>query len=487
MSKFPISPLSCFIFTTSLALLSTATIAQTPKPLPIPSLNQNNVVVDQTELNHSPIKTQLEYAAPCEAISPESKLLTQLQKQIEINPSKNKEILDKFWAKIDKSGTPIIETLNDQQSRIIFLWKGAKHNVRLIGGPSNDHEWLTRMPKSDVWFKESIIDNRYIGSYSFAVDLPNLEGYLSNYCPHLNPNLKESRSQRRTVIQVQRIDPFNNNAYLAKNNNSGLRNENLVALKLAPKFINPKKYPDVAQPSLIKHQLESKLLNNVRTISIYQSKAKLNQDYITAIFFDGQHYNELLNVPKALDILVEQGKLPPIQAIFVSPPNEQIRPKELTPNKEFSAFFNQELMPWIKKNAPQTLNANKTVLLGSSLGGLSSAYLALENPNMISHVVPLSGSFWWQAENSDLPNGMSKIIREKNLHSAQHWFITANSYETSRNNNELSILETSPVVAEDLKQKGHDVTYKSYIGGHSYAVWQVAIQDALQHFFSKSL
>ena len=106
---------------------------------------------------------------------------------------------------------------------------------------------------------------------------------------------------------------------------------------------------------------------------------------------------------------------------------------------------------------------------------------------MISHVVPLSGSFWWQAENSDLPNGMSKIIREKNLHSPQHWFITANSYETSRNNNELSILQTSPVVADDLKQKGHDVTYKSYIGGHSYAVWQVAIQDALQHFFSKSL
>ncbi len=113
-------------------------------------------------------------------------------------------------------------------------------------------KWLTRMPKSDVWFKESIIDNRYIGSYSFAVDLPNLEGYLSNYCPHLNPNLKESRSQRRTVIQVQRRDPFNNNAYLAKNNNSGLRNENLVALRLAPKFINPKKYPDVAPTQLNK-------------------------------------------------------------------------------------------------------------------------------------------------------------------------------------------------------------------------------------------
>jgi Domain of unknown function (DUF3327). len=102
-------------------------------------------------------------------------------------------------------GTPIIENYDEQHSRIVFLWKGAQHNVRLIGGPSNDHEWLTRLPNTDIWFKESIIDHRYIGSYSFAVDLPNLEGYLSNYCPHLNPKLKESRTQRRAVIQVQRL------------------------------------------------------------------------------------------------------------------------------------------------------------------------------------------------------------------------------------------------------------------------------------------
>ncbi|WP_257227292.1 esterase family protein [Acinetobacter sp. YH12063] len=140
-------------------------------------------------------------------------------------------------------------------------------------------------------------------------------------------------------------------------------------------------------------------------------------------------------------------------------------------------------MPWIQKNAPAKVDSKKTVLLGSSLGGLSSAYLALENPNQISHVVPLSGSFWWQNAPTDLPNGMSKIIRDKTSQPKQHWFITANSYESSRNNNELSILETSPIVAADLKSKGHDVHYQSYIGGHSYAVWQVALQDALKHFF----
>jgi len=112
---------------------------------------------------------------------------------------------------------------------------------------------------------------------------------------------------------------------------------------------------------------------------------------------------------------------------------------------------------------PDKRNKQKTVLLGSSLGGLSSAYLALKYPQEISHAVPLSGSFWWQAQETDLPNGMSKIIRAQPHQPKQHWFISANSYESSRNNNGLSILETSPVVAADLRAKGHrsDRSYSS--------------------------
>lgn len=442
-------------------------------------IQNSPALTDTIEKKHFP------YAAACEDVKAQSQILLNLQHQLGQNPKQHAQILEDFWKRVELMGTPIIENYDEKHDRIIFLWKGAQHNVRLIGGPSNDHEWLTRLPNTDIWFKESIIDHRYIGSYSFAVDLPNLEGYLSNYCPHLNPKLKESRTQRRAVIQVQRIDPFNKNTYLASNDTSGLRNENFVALKDAPTFIDPKQYPNVKQPQLQEFVLHSTILNNSRKIQIYQSKAKKNQSYITAIFFDGQQYNELLNVPKALDILVEQGQLPPIQAIFVSPPNDQERPKELTPNTKFSAFFSDELMPWIQKNAPAKVDSKKTVLLGSSLGGLSSAYLALENPNQISHVVPLSGSFWWQNAPTDLPNGMSKIIRDKTSQPKQNWFITANSYESSRNNNELSILETSPIVAADLKNKGHDVHYQSYIGGHSYAVWQVALQDALKHFFAQ--
>lgn len=47
------------------------------------------------------------------------------------------------------------------------------------------------------------------------------------------------------------------------------------------------------------------------------------------------------------------------------------------------------------------------------------------------------------------------------------------------------MLETSPIVAQDLKSQAHEVTEKSYIGGHSYAIWQVIVQDAFIKFLGK--
>lgn len=428
------------------------------------------------------VQQTLQYAEPCEAIKPESDLLRYLVQQLEARPkNQHNKVITQFWQKITLTQTPIIEPINASSSRVIYLWRGAQHNVRLVGGPSNDHEWLTRIPNTDIWFKEAIVKNDFIGSYSFAVDIQNVNGYLSNYCPHLNAELKESRQQRMALRQSFQLDPFNAKRFL-KQEITGLRNENLLVLNQAPQFIDPSQYPERTL-QLKSLKLKSNILNNEREIKIYHSaKKNSEQTYITAIFFDGNEYATLLNVPKTLDILVEQGKLPPIQAVFIDPISADIRPKELTPNADFSQFFQKEFLPWLDQQIER--DASKTVLLGSSLGGLSSAYLALENPTQISHVVPLSGSFWWQKDKSDEPNGMSHIIRNKHLPVQQHWFISANSYETSKAHNELSILNTSPIVVDDLKAKGQDVVFKSYTGGHSYAVWQVVMQDALQHFFA---
>lgn len=426
----------------------------------------------------------LNYAAPCEAVQAQSQALKTLQQNIQQSPLQKNQLIEAFWQQAKTKGTPLIETVDQNQSRIIFLYRGAQHNVRLVGGPSNDHEWLTRLPGTDIWFKESLVNNTFIGSYSFAVDLPNLDGYLSHACPHLNPQLTESRTQRRAVLQVLQLDPFNLNTWFKPTQQrAGLRNENIVALPHAPEFIDPQKYPDFATPQLKSYSLNSTVLGNTRQLQIYQSSNPAQKPYITAIFFDGEQYAHLVNVPKTLEILVQQEKLPPIQVVFVSPASEQERPKELSPSPEFSRFFSTELLPWIDQKLQR--DPQKTVLLGSSLGGLSAGYLALQNPEQISHAVPLSGSFWWTPKAEDQVNGMSQLIQQLKNQPRQHFYMSAGNYESSRNNNGLSILETSPIVAQDLKTQGHDVTYRQYHGAHSYAIWQVVLQDALLHFFGQ--
>ena len=446
---------------------------------------------DQTNVFKPAINTLQSYAAPCEEIAVQSDLLKQLDKQINAQSNNKERLIENFWTNIQKQKTPIIENYNSTHQRVIYLYRGAQHNVRLIGGPSNDHEWLTRMKGTDIWFKESIVDTRFIGSYSFAVDSPNIDGYLSEYCPQLNPALKESREQRRSILQVQKLDPFNPDRWFKDEQNipktkTTLRNENLVHLRDTKSFVDPRKLEDVSKIKLKKYELASKFLGNTRTIEIYQSPQQYkNQPYITAIFFDGDQYAHLVNVPQILESLVKNGKLPAIQAIFIGHPSDELRAKELSPNSAYEQFFQNELLPWLDQNLADERSPDRTVLLGSSLGGLSSAYLAFKNSKQISHVVPLSGSFWWKQNANQDVNGMSQLIKTSSTERPLHWYFSANSYEYSKQNNGLSILETAPIVARDLRNKGHSVHYQEYVGGHSYAVWQIVLQDALLHFFNK--
>src|SRR5690606_25662127 len=55
-----------------------------------------------------------------------------------------------FWQEVTQQGSPLIEPLDEHTSLVTFLWRGARHNVRLFGGPTRDHDPLMRLGDSDV-------------------------------------------------------------------------------------------------------------------------------------------------------------------------------------------------------------------------------------------------------------------------------------------------------------------------------------------------
>ena len=58
------------------------------------------------------------------------------------NPSKKWQEL---WNKLKQQGVPLVTKLSSGQYRVTFIYQGAKENVRLLGSPSYNHDWLSQL------------------------------------------------------------------------------------------------------------------------------------------------------------------------------------------------------------------------------------------------------------------------------------------------------------------------------------------------------
>ncbi len=62
---------------------------------------------------------------------------------------------------------------------------------------------------------------------------------------------------------------------------------------------------------------------------------------------------------------------------------------------EYAEFMIEEIKPYVDKQYRTKPDAAHTGLMGSSLGGLVSLYIARKHPEIFSKVAALSSSFWW--------------------------------------------------------------------------------------------
>ena len=419
-----------------------------------------------------PIKA---FEQACENDEPQSMVLQQLhQKLQQAQTHQRVGILKDFAQLLSEQGTPMVEHLNAHTMRLIYVWLGANNNVRLIGGPSNDHDWLQRLPNSGVWYKEYVVNRQYEGSYVFAVDTPRLQD-ASDGC--IRQQTPESRVQRLAILGHLQLDPYNPHRLMG-NHDGFQRNENVFSLRQKPNHTH------AALQSVPSQIFHSQILNNERRISWYVPKGIGSEQTLpTLVFLDGEHYTETLNIPQQLDAWIASGRIQPVQAVFIHNPSAKARHQELLPNEAYVKMMQTELLPWLNQQS-LWLDPKQTAIVGSSYGGLAAANLGLQLPQYFSHVISLSGSFWWQQnQEQNTLFLLQQIENQKSLPSLQ-WFLSANTYETARDGQ--GILESNQAVAMSLHNKGQAVHFKQYEGGHSYWVWQQALEEAVVMFFAQS-
>ncbi len=160
------------------------------------------------------------------------------------------------------------------------------------------------------------------------------------------------------------------------------------------------------------------LLNRSRTIRIYLPPGydESKKRYAVWYMHDGQNlfdHNTAFSTDWKLKVTMD--KMPTSkQVIIVGIDNGgDNRANEYAPFKNkknghggegdiFLKFIVENLKPWIDQNYRTLTDKNKTVMSGSSLGGLISYYAGLVYPNVFGKIGVLSPAFWFNSEVLDM-------------------------------------------------------------------------------------
>ncbi|TWA56399.1 enterochelin esterase family protein [Azospirillum baldaniorum] len=382
-----------------------------------------------------------------------------------------------FWQDIARRGTPLVEPLMGAPGtdRVVmtFLARGARRNVRLLGGPTSNHENLERLGRSDVWYKSFVVPSSTRLSYQIAPDVPDFPGTC--------------RECRMAILAQLQADPLNRHPWPADAPDP-YNQVSLVELSGAP--LQPGLEGVWAEPAgrLITERFASRTLGNTRDVAVYAPPGvdPKGKDTVLLLLFDGPDYlDRHAPVPMMLDRLTGDGRLPPTVAVFIANPTAEARERELPANPAFAAMLADELLPWLRERMGIHSHPDRTVLAGSSYGGLAAVSAALAHPERFGNALSMSGSFWWHPADAlaDRPEHMAGLVALRDRRPVR-FFLSAGLFETG-SDGEIGILESSRHLRDVLEAKGYKVAYRDYAAGHDRFAWRGALGDGLLALFGR--
>jgi enterochelin esterase family protein len=133
--------------------------------------------------------------------------------------------------------------------------------------------------------------------------------------------------------------------------------------------------------------------------------ARRKDPYPLIVMFDGAEAIDpnVMDMPATLDSLLAAKAAPAFVAVFIDDSAGAVRTAELGNSAKFGRFVAGEVIPYVRKNWNVTRDPHRTIVAGSSAGGIASANLALFHPEIFGNVISQSGAFWRGNEGSNSP------------------------------------------------------------------------------------
>ncbi|MFJ6569604.1 enterochelin esterase [Streptomyces sp. NPDC091292] len=387
--------------------------------------------------------------------------------------------VDALWKEVAESGTPLMEPVGDDASRtlVTFLWRdpGDTENVIVLfcSAPSGDFGdfRMERLPGTDLWYRSFDLPSELRTTYLFSVN------------DSMVPVTSYAEVLRR--LPEYRTDPLNPRDYTLMGNPNEFK-VSVLELPNAPR--QPWNIPRKGVPKgrSRMHTMDSAILGTRHHVSVHTPPGyRTDGDpYHVFLLFDGWSYHNFAAITTVMENLMYTGRIPPYVLVMHTNEDQDVRARELPCHEPFSEFLNKELMPWVHENYHITSDPGKTVVGGSCFGGLAAAFAAFRAPERFGNVISQSGSYWWPGNHvPDLEDEWLTRRFEEHPKLPLRFSMDIGSLERA-------IVDYDPMTTHQnmrdvLVEKGYEVDYREYMGGHDMICWRGTLVDRLLSFHPK--
>ncbi len=371
------------------------------------------------------------------------------------SPAARSATVSALIERVERTGYPIFE----DDSTVVLLYRGKAKHVGIVGDMNFwDGELpMQRVPGTGLFF--------YRGRFEPDARLEYRLKLTSDFSfpDPLNPHVTPAALGPHSTIVMPR---YESNAIFAGGSGGEKGGYDRV----------------------VRHDLPAGSLPYAHPVYVYLPPGYPEEDraYATAYFNDGRDYIELAQTPRVLDRLIDSGKIEPIIAVFVTPPDQPLpegpnRITEYSCNDDYVAFVADELVPFVDRKFRTRRQASSRLIVGASYGGLISVYTAFRRPEIFGMAHSQSGYLSFR-------DGLIADVIEAGATRPIRLHVDVGTYEKTVAPNflppgETDFLAGNRALVEILKAKQYAYRYREVHEGHTWGNWRAHLKDGLICFF----
>lgn len=218
-------------------------------------------------------------------------------------------------------------------------------------------------------------------------------------------------------------------------------------------------------------RLQSDLLpGQTRRVSVYTPAGHDGDELPLVLVQDGVAFSRLGRIQHVADALLARGEVRPARFAFIEPVD---RTQEYGFSDAYFRFVTEELLPILETDFPAT---GERVWLGASLGGLFSATVAMERPELVDALVSFSGAFLGSPQEREFYRTEESWLLERlqaGVEPPPSWYMEVGTLEWLKDVHER--------LAAELARRGarHELVLRH--AGHNWTSWRNGQAQALRY------